>query len=442
MSENTQARFAALAARLCGRLNKSEVLLLNLHAENSDFVRFNHGRIRQAGAVSQHRLSLELVEDQRHARGHVELCGDITRDQERLAELLCTLRAQCGALPPDPFAGYASEAPSTQDDDRVQPPDAHHAAESLARACSGLDLVGLLASGDIEVGFANSLGQLNWHRRAGFNVDWSCHLADGKAVKCAYAGARWDPEQLEQRLAAARRQLDALKQPSVTVSPGSYRAYLAPQALLEILDIIAWDGFGLLSQRTRRTPLIKLLDERCVLDPSVVLRENHAGSLAPGFTSQGFAKAPGITLVEGGRLGQALVGPRSSKEFGVPVNDDSERPESLELLPGRIPGHEVLERLGTGLYINNAWYCNLSDRADCRVTGMTRFACYWVERGELRGPLDVMRFDVSLYDLLGKNLVGLTQKSQLIQDPSSYQQRSLLTARLPGALVENFRLTL
>jgi predicted Zn-dependent protease len=442
MSESTQAQFVALTERLCRQLHDSEVLLLNLHAENSDFVRFNHGRVRQAGAVSQRRLSLELVEDQRHAQGHVELCGDISHDQLQLTDLLCGLRAQCRVLPPDPFACYASKAPSTQDDDRVEPPDAHRAAESVARASAGLDLVGFLASGDIEVGFANSMGQLNWHRRGGFNLDWSCHLADDKAVKCAYAGTRWEPARLEQSLADARRQLDALKRPSVTIKPGLYRAVLAPQALLEILDVIAWDSFGLLSQRTRRTPLIKLLDQHCALDPAVVLRENHTVALAPGFTSQGFAKTPRITLVEGGHLGQALVGPRSSKEFGVPVNDDSERPESLELLPGNIPQREVLQRLGTGLYISNAWYCNLSDRTECRVTGMTRFACYWVEGGDIRGPLDVMRFDISLYDLLGKNLIGLTQEPQLIQDPGTYQHRSLGTARLPGALVESFRLTL
>ena len=53
-----------------------------------------------------------------------------------------------------------------------------------------------------------------------------------------------------------------------------------------------------------------------------------------------------------------------------------------------------------------------------------------------------MRFDVSLYELLGDKLLGLTDSTHLIQDPGTYGQRSLRVARLPGALVEDFCLTL
>ncbi len=442
MSGGARAYFAGLVERLCNQLRGSEVLLLNVHAEHSHFVRFNHGRIRQSGTVSQRSLRLELIRHQRHALGSVELCGCAEQDQARLFELLRALRTQGNTLPDDPFLYYAEEGRSTQDDDGVEPPDAHRATAHLVQQSAGLDLVGFWASGDIEAGFANSLGQLNWHRRAGFNIDWSCHLPENKAVKCAYAGARWEPARLEQALTDARKHLEVLKRPSVTLRPGAYRAFLAPQALLEIIEVVAWEGFGLLGQRTRRTPLLKLLDRQCALHPLVTVLENHAAGIAPGFTRHGFAKTPSITLVEGGRLVQALSGPRSAKEFAVPVNDDTEQPEALELLPGDIPAEEVLERIGTGLYISNAWYCNLSDRSDCRVTGLTRFACFWVQGGKLRGPVEVMRFDVSLYELLGDKLLGLTDSTHLIQDPGTYGQRSLRVARLPGALVEDFCLTL
>ena len=41
---------------------------------------------------------------------------------------------------------------------------------------------------------------------------------------------------------------------------------------------------------------------------------------------------------------------------------------------GALAPKEVLERLGTGVYIGNLHYLNWSDRPACRTTGMTRFA--------------------------------------------------------------------
>jgi predicted Zn-dependent protease len=102
----------------------------------------------------------------------------------------------------------------------------------------------------------------------------------------------------------------------------------------------------------------------------------------------------------------------------------------------------VLKNLDTGIMIGNLWYLNYSDRTNCRMTGMTRFATFWVEGGEIKAPVNVMRFDDSAYRVLGENLVDLTFERDWILDAASYGERSTGSARLPGALVNNFSLTL
>ena len=94
------------------------------------------------------------------------------------------------------------------------------------------------------------------------------------------------------------------------------------------------------------------------------------------------------------------------------------------------------------MYINNLWYLNYSDRTACRITGMTRFVTFWVEHGEIQAPLNVMRFDETLYRLLGDKLLGLTAERDFLLDPSTYHARSTSSFRGPGALVEGFRFTL
>src|SRR5262249_44154850 len=107
-----------------------------------------------------------------------------------------------------------------------------------------------------------------------------------------------------------------------------------------------------------------------------------------------------------------------------------------------LPIDAVLRELQTGIYIGNLWYLNYSDRTACRTTGMTRFATFWVERGVIQAPLNVMRFDATLYRMLGEKLVGLTSEVEVIFDPETYGQRSTSTARLPGALIDEMTFTL
>ena len=143
-------------------------------------------------------------------------------------------------------------------------------------------------------------------------------------------------------------------------------------------------------------------------------------------------------------MAECLVSPRSGREWEVSPNGASERegPEALDLAPGDIPYSHALERLERGIYIGDLWYLNYSDLNSCRMTGLTRFATFWVEGGEIQAPIDVMRFDETIYRVLGENLIGLTKERELIPDAGTYGARSVRSAWMPGALVDDFALTL
>ena len=103
---------------------------------------------------------------------------------------------------------------------------------------------------------------------------------------------------------------------------------------------------------------------------------------------------------------------------------------------------DVLAALDTGIYVNNVWYLNYSDRTSSRITGMTRFATLWVENGAIRAPLNVMRFDETIYRMFGDNLLALTNEREFLMDSSTYRRRSTASSRVPGALVRQFAFTL
>ncbi len=435
--------FETLTAGLFAKLSGPEVLLCSYTGERSDFVRLNDGKVRQPGSVQQSSMTLQLIVGQRHATGSLSLSGG-PEDAGRLASLLDELRARVPHLPEDPHLLYATDVVSTE---RLATSELPHSADAVDAALTmadGLDLVGIWASGAIHSGFANSLGQRNWFTAHSFHLDWSFYARADKAVKCGYAGSSWDPAVLQAKMETGRQQLAAVSRPARTIDPGSYRVYLAPAAVVEVLELLAWGGFSLKEERVKRSPLIKAAEGKVKLSSAFTLHENTAEGFAPDVNAQGFVKPSRVPLFVEGAYTDALVSPRSAREFDVPTNGASgrETPESLDLAAGGLGRDDVLGALGTGLLVNNLWYLNYSDRPSCRATGMTRFATFWVEGGEIVAPLNVMRFDETVYRMFGDNLVDLTAERDLVLDAGTYYRRSTSSWRVPGAVVEDFTFTL
>ena len=436
--------FSALADHATSLLTGDEVYTATCRAEESDFIRFNQGKVRQAGAVQQRYLSLDLIEGMRHAAGTIALGGDLESDKQRLAGLIGRLREIRGAMPEDPYLLYATDVQNTEVVGSPKTPEPEAALSEIQSAAQGRDLVGIYAAGGIHAGFANSLGQRNWFSAHSHHFDWSFYHQQDKAVKTSYAGFEWDPARFQAKVDEASKKLAALQRPARSIDRGNYRVFLSPAAVMELVTMLSWGGFGLKALRTRQTPLLRLAEGVATMSDKVSFKENTAEGAAPNFQGAGFLRPDEISLIENGKHAGSLISPRSAKEYGVETNgaSDGETPESIEMAAGQLPDDKVIENLGTGLYVGNLWYLNFSDRMACKTTGMTRFATFWVEDGEVQAPVNVMRFDESLFRMLGDNLVGLTQDRDWILDAGTYGGRETSSARLPGALIEDFAFTL
>lgn len=441
MSHQTQ--FKALVDWLQGAITRQERFTLSYNAEASDFIRFNHARVRQAGHVQQASVYFKLIEDGRHADLNLTLSGDAVVDRQRLGEALGQLRETLALLPADPYLLLNDDAWHSSNIQDVPLPDSAYVVELIAQLSEGLDLVGIYAAGPIYRGFASSSGALGWHQANSFNFDWSLFHENGQAVKANYAGHEWSDEAFAKRLALAREQLTFLGQPSHTLVPGQYRAYLAPAALEEVLSMLCWGGFSAQSLADKTSPLQRLYDGQTELNPLVSLDEHVSGSLSPAFSGEGYPRSD-LSLVVAGAARDRLIDSRSAAEYGLTANGAGwgESPSALSMKGGSLALDDVLRALGTGLYISNLWYLNFSDRTAGRITGMTRFATFWVEDGKIKAPVSTMRFDDSIFSLLGESLEQLTRERELLLSASTYSQRQTASNLLPGALVSRLTLTL
>jgi predicted Zn-dependent protease len=440
-----QAYFDHLVTTASATLVGDEVLLANVSGERTDFIRLNQSDVRQAGTIDQRTLTVDLVEGRRHVAGSIRLSGVRSIDDARLGALLLQLRDQRRLVADDPFLLYNTEPTSTERIERGSIPAPDAALADIRAAGSGRDLVGIYASGDTFSGFANSLGQRNWFQSSTFNLDWCFYLRADKAAKNLYAGFDWDDDAFAAKVDWSARQVVALERDPIRLQPGEYRTYLAPRAMEEVVQLLSWYGaFGLRAHETRQTPLLKMLVDGATLSPLVSISEDTANGVSANFQSAGFLRPDSVPLIVDGKFADTLVSPRSAQEYGVPTNGagDAESPASVAISPGTLSTASIDEALGTGLYVGNLWYLNFSDQAACRTTGMTRFATFWMEDGEIVAPVDVLRFDDTAYHLLGDRLEGLTDEAEALLDTATYGRRSTSSARLPGALVGGMRFVL
>lgn len=436
--------FFELAGFANGLLRGAEVLLANFEGETSDFLRFNRARVRQPMTVRQAYLTLQLIDGRRHDRTTLAITGNAEEDRPAVRAAIEAMRADLPALPEDPYLLYCTEAGASATARTGRMPTPEEAVEAIAADGAGLDLVGVLASGPVCRGFASSLGARHWHEVASFLLDWSVYSSGDKAVKASFAGQQWDRAEVARRIDATRAQLPHLARPSRTIGPGAYRAYLSPAALDELLWMLSWGGVSAKEQRTQQSTIQQLVDGEVSLSPQVTLRERIADGLAPAFDEAGFIRPASVDLIRNGRHAGSLVSPRTAQEYGIESNgaSEDESMQAMELSTGKLPRADALRALDTGVYVGNFHYLNWSDRSAARVTGMTRFATYWVERGEIVAPLAVMRFDDSLYRMLGAELEALDDEADWILDSGTYGGRSVHTSRVPGALIRSLRLTL
>jgi predicted Zn-dependent protease len=440
-----QEYFYSLADELTGCCTGAEVLLLNVTGEDSDFVRLNRSLVRQAGAVTQRYLSLELIDGDRHATESFTLTGQKETDLARAKRVLVNLREQLPLTLPDPYLLYATAVNHTEQIGENKLHSTEDFLKTVLEEGKEKDVVGIFAQGGVYAGFANSLGQRNWFGSHSFHFEW-CLFAknaqDDKAVKTSYAGFKWSDDDFARKVNDATQQLAILARPARTIDPGAYRVYLAPTALAEFVGLLGWGGFGLKSHRTKTTPLLKMIEADASMHDSVSVTENTREGLAPNFTTAGFVKPDAVELIRAGRYANCLVSPRSGREYQQPVNTDIEMPRSLDLAAGELTDEEILSTLGEGVYANQLWYLNYSDMPAGRITGMTRFATFWVEGGQIVAPLNVMRFDETVFHALGENLVALTKRRDFLPSSETYDQRSVSSSRSPGAVIRDFRFTL
>lgn len=440
-----EKNFDQLIELLLDKKAEDEYFTVRLNSESSQFTRFNCAKVRQTGIVSDGTIQLNFIKNQRSSFCSFPFTGNWDLDWPIAYQSLQELREEIKLLPVDPYIVLPQKNNTSRTVNLGKLLPSENVINSILKPVIDLDFTGIYAGGIMIRGYGDSSGNKHWFVTDSFNLDYSLILQSGRAVKGSFAGNEWDENAYLDKINDGKKQLELLSHQPKELTRGKYKTYFAPAAVAELLSMLSWGGISEAAIQQGNSSLAVLSRQEKQLSSKFNLKENFQSGLVPRFNNLGEIAAEEVKLIENGVLVNSLVSSRTAKEYNKVANgaNSSETLRSPEIESGNLRFDDILPSLDTGLYVSNLHYLNWSDRQTGRITGMTRYACFWVENGEIVAPIENLRFDESLYNFWGeKNIIDFTNFQEIIPETGTYEMRQLGASLVPGMLVKDFTYTL
>lgn len=206
----------------------------------------------------------------------------------------------------------------------------------------------------------------------------------------------------------------------VSLDPGQYEVVLEPKAVAELLLFPAWLGFNG-KAHAEGTSFAHLGEQQ--FDEQIDLWDDGTDprSLGRPYDAEGTAKGR-VDLVRRGvtvglahdRRSAALAGVEPTGH-GVGSDAFGGYPGDLFLGAGDQSPEQLVAGVERGLLLTDLWYNRILDPKTQVITGLTRNGVFLIERGELVGPVQNLRYTQSVVGALAPgHVLGVGNDAQLV----------------------------
>jgi len=441
--------YSTICSQVYSTIKEGEDLTIYMEGENSQYFRFNDSKIRQTGIIEDYNVTLSLYHGKKSLQATTTVSSDIDYSVKNLISEIDGLRGPLSLIPENNFTAFPDKFDSLEVYRDGELPNREEILDSLMSIIDKDNLTGVWTSGKIFRASSTSQGTQHWFEKDSFIFDFSLIDAKENMVKILYPGSDWNKDDFITAFDDASKRLQLMDKPKLELKPGKYRVWFEPHAVADFVDMLNWNGVSEASLRNGSSCLLKMRKDNVKLSEKFSLDESFDRKSTASFNSRSEVSA-NVSLINHGMLENTLINSKTALEYGLTSNyaEDVNSWGMGEYLRapfmhgGDIKLDERLEKLGTGIFISNIHYLNWSDNLGGRITGLTRYACYWVEDGKMIAPIKTMRFDDSFYNFFGNNLeaVGETVLSRPVIE--TYDGRNPGETTCPGILVNDFELTL
>jgi PmbA protein len=412
LNGRTPADVLALAERVlrfADAESPTEVEVMAM-ADDASLTRFANSEIHQNVAESNVQVNLRFVvgkrvgvastnrSDDDGLRRLAERAAAIARNSEELEDW--------GGLPaptaiydiPEGFAATTADATPELRADGVR-------AVIAAADTAGVKSYGSFSTATETLGIANSRGVRAAQRRTVsqlLTVAMAPDGGSGYAESAAVDVTAIDAAEIGRQAAEKAR---ATGNP-IAVDPGEWPVVLEEYAVVDLLSMLGFMGFSALAVQEERS--FSEPGRRVGSDLVSIVDDGHDPATLPmAFDYEGVAKER-VSLIDRGVCRDVVFDAqtaaragRASTGHGLPApNPYGPFPLNMAMAAGDTPREELVRGLDRGLLVTRFHYTNPVHPKLAIVTGMTRDGTFYVEDGEIKGPVRNLRFTQSYLEAL------------------------------------------
>jgi predicted Zn-dependent protease len=378
--------------------------------------RFASNRIHQNVAEEDVGVSFRVAEGGRvgGARTNGTDAGRLARCVRRAADIarVQVEDADFPGLVKSPAAGDRGLADY---DEATAGLSAEECAKAVLSAIEKATAAGLEASGALtvsagEAAVANSLGTSQHHASTSVQLHVVARegSAEGAWTETAGCWSEIDPERVAER---AVEKAMASRDP-VAIEPGEWTVVLEPDAVADMLEMLAYMGLGALAVLEGRSFMSGRLGEKLCSEGITISDDGFdpRGAVRT-FDYEGVPKKL-VVLIEKGVARGPVYDMRTAKKAGAGVestghalpepNTFGPYPLNLKLESGEATLEEMIASTEKGVLVSRFHYTNPVDPRRTVITGMTRFGTFLVENGKVTSAVRSMRFTDNVIEALSR----------------------------------------
>ncbi|MBI3647431.1 MAG: TldD/PmbA family protein [Actinobacteria bacterium] len=431
-------RVAEAALALPG-VDGVEVLFMH---EWGGLTRFARSEIHQSAWREDTGLHVRVVTKDRVG---VAASNDFSPEGARRAAE--SAREMAEVIAPDPLwpglAGPAEPASRNGFDDATADATPARRADGVAaligRCAKGFTAAGAYETQAVEVGVANTEGQLCWAPSSQASLTTVVGGNEGgSGFAEAFSGRveDLDPEAIGGR---ASDKAVASRNPK-PLDPGDYVVVLEPAAVSTLVGFLAFVGFGGRYLIENRSCLSGKQGSKVAAEAISIWDDGtDPHTLGVPFDFEGVPRRR-VDLVKDGVFLDGVYDLRTAKEagrettgHGLPApNPESPFPLNLFLATGEASVEDMVAATERGVLVTRFHYSNVVNAVESSITGMTRDGTFLIEHGEIAGPVMNFRFTQSILD-------ALTEVSMIGREAELASEFFFSASRVPALKIERFR---
>ena len=399
------------------KMSKADEIQVNVGGGYAANIRFADNRISTAGGVSTANLNIQSSFGPKHA---VVTTNDLTdagleravRQSEALAKLAPDDPEAMPQLGPQQYLNVKTYFDSTANLGPEGRAEAARLAIDPCKSAGDLKAAGFLQTGIGAGAVGNNKGLFAYQSGTSSNYTLTVRTADGTGS--GWAGADHpDWAQVDvKRVAQQAIEKARLSKNPVAVEPGRYTVILEPQAVGDLVQLLAFalsaraadEGRSAFSKQGGGTKVgEKIVDERVTLmsDPS------DPQLLTNAFDFQGLPSKPQL-WIEKGVLKKLTYGRFWAQKKNQQPDAGT---NAVKLVGGTQSTEDLIKSTPRGILVTRLWYLRPVDPRTVLYTGLTRDGTFLIENGKISKSIKNLRFNESpLFMLNNLDALGRAER--------------------------------